>query len=136
MKLGVNILNFGPGGSPDSLRAWARFAEGAGFAIDPRLDWLREVGLPRLQSAADDAGRPVPALCPRINLQIEPADLGQDQRRTGVGSVAQVLRDLDELAALGAEYVVLDTYRGRPGDYRPAEQDWRMLETVSLKRTH
>ena len=209
MKLGVNIINFGPGGSPDSLRAWARFAEGAGFAIamisdrgpltpdvqarypapfydqfsggrfvfgvgvgwsqaeyaalgvpfgprgaitdeylaaitrlwhgevasmdgrfvsfrevrtgpaparlphppiwvggssgaairravrfgdawhpiDPRLDWLRKVGLPRLQSAADDAGQPVPALCPRINLQIEPADLGQDQRRTGVGSL-------------------------------------------------
>ena len=70
----------------------------------------------------------------------QPADraggLGQDQRRTGVGSLAQVLRDLDELAALGAEYVVLDTYRGLPGDYRPAEQDWRMLETVSLTRIH
>ena len=33
MKLGVNILNFGPGGSPDSLRGWARFAEQAGFSI-------------------------------------------------------------------------------------------------------
>lgn len=123
------------GSSGAAIRRAVRFGD-AWHPIDPRLDWLREVGLPRLQSAADDAGRPVPALCPRINLQIEPADLGQDQRRTGVGSLAQVLRDLDELAALGAEYVVLDTYRGRPGDYRPAEQDWRMLETVSLKRTH
>jgi hypothetical protein len=33
MKLGVNILNFGPGGSPDSLLGWARFAEQAGFSI-------------------------------------------------------------------------------------------------------
>jgi hypothetical protein len=50
-----------------------------------------------------------------------------------VGSLAQVLRDLDELAALGAEYVVLDTYRGRPEDYRPAEEDWRMLEAVAAR---
>ena len=75
----------------------------------------------------------MPALCPRINLRLEPGDLDQDQRRTGVGSLAQVLRDLDELAALGAEYVVLDTYRGRPEDYRPAEEDWRMLETVAAR---
>ncbi len=76
----------------------------------------------------------MPALCPRINLRLEPANLDQDQRRTGVGSLAQVLRDLDELAALGAEYVVLDTYRGRPEDHRPAEEDWRMLETVAARR--
>ena len=75
----------------------------------------------------------MPALCPRINLRIEPAGLDQDQRRTGVGSLAQVLRDLDELAALGSEYVILDTYRGRPEDYRPAEEDWRMLETVAAR---
>ena len=33
MKLGVNILNFGPGGTPGSLLGWARFAEQAGFSI-------------------------------------------------------------------------------------------------------
>ena len=33
MKLGVNILNFGPGGSPESLLGWARFAEQTGFSI-------------------------------------------------------------------------------------------------------
>jgi alkanesulfonate monooxygenase SsuD/methylene tetrahydromethanopterin reductase-like flavin-dependent oxidoreductase (luciferase family) len=33
MKLGVNILDFGPAGSPDSLLGWARFAEQAGFSI-------------------------------------------------------------------------------------------------------
>jgi hypothetical protein len=27
---------------------------------------------------------------------------------------------------------VLDTYRGRPEDYRPQE-DWRMLETVAAR---
>ncbi len=113
--------------------AGGRFGD-AWHPIDPRLDWLREAGLPRLRAAAEAAARPVPALCPRINLRLEPANLDQDQRRTGVGSLAQVLRDLDELAALGAEYVVLDTYRGRPEDHRPAEEDWRMLETVAARR--
>ena len=36
-------------------------------------------------------------------------------------------------AGLGAEYVVLDTYRGRPEDYRPAQENWRMLETVAAR---
>ena len=120
------------GSSAAGIRRAARFGD-AWHPIDPRLDWLREVGLPRLRSAAAEAGRPQPALCPRINVRLEPADLDQDQRRTGVGSLAQVLRDLDELAALGAEYVVLDTYRGRPEDYRPAEEDWRMLEAVAAR---
>ena len=33
MRLGVNILNFGPGTTPDSLRGWAQFAERTGFSI-------------------------------------------------------------------------------------------------------
>jgi hypothetical protein len=76
----------------------------------------------------------MPAICPRINLQITGDDLDDEQRRLGVGSLAQVLRDLDELAALGAEYVVLDTYSGRPQDLRPAAEDWRMLEAVIAHR--
>ena len=121
------------GSSSAAIRRAVRFGD-AWHPIDPRLDWLREVGLPGLRAAAKAAGRPVPALCPRINLHIEAADLDQDRRRLGVGSLPQVLRDLDELAALGAEYVVLDTYRGRPEDYRPADEDWRMLEAVAARR--
>lgn len=94
------------------------------------------MGLPRLRSAAAAAGRPAPALCPRISLQIGPADLDQDRRRTGVGCLVQVFRDLDELAALGAQYVVLDTYGGRPEDSRPAREDWRMLDAVAASWTH
>jgi len=86
-----------------------------------------------LPAAAKAAGRPPPALCPRINLHLEAGDLDQDRRRTGVGSLPQVLRDLEELATLGSEYVVFDTYRGRPEDYRPAEEDWRMLEAVAAR---
>ena len=31
MKIGVNLLNFGPGASPEALRSWAAFAETQGF---------------------------------------------------------------------------------------------------------
>jgi probable F420-dependent oxidoreductase len=31
MKIGVNLLNFGPGASPEALRSWAEFAETRGF---------------------------------------------------------------------------------------------------------
>ena len=33
MKFGVNILNFGPGASPESMRRWAHFAEDTGFHL-------------------------------------------------------------------------------------------------------
>jgi probable F420-dependent oxidoreductase len=33
MKLGLNLLNYGPGTTPDALLGWARFAEQSGFAI-------------------------------------------------------------------------------------------------------
>ncbi|MEV0290430.1 MULTISPECIES: TIGR03619 family F420-dependent LLM class oxidoreductase [unclassified Kribbella] len=33
MKLGLNLLNYGPGTTPESLLGWARFAEDSGFAL-------------------------------------------------------------------------------------------------------
>ena len=120
------------GGSAPGIRRAARFAD-AWHPIDPRLAWLRDTGVPMLRAAAQTAGRPMPALCPRINLELTDADLDEDTRRTGVGSLAQVLRDLDELAALGAECVVLDTYTGRPQDRRPPADDWRVLDTLATR---
>ena len=120
------------GGSAPGIRRAARFAD-AWHPIDPRLAWLHDTGVPRLRAAAQTAGCPMPALCPRINLELTDADLDEDTRRTGVGSLAQVLRDLDELAALGAECVVLDTYTGRPQDRRPPADDWRVLDTVATR---
>ncbi|HZD72084.1 MAG TPA: TIGR03619 family F420-dependent LLM class oxidoreductase [Actinomycetes bacterium] len=117
------------GSSPAGIRRAARFAD-AWHPINPRLSWLREQGLPRLRAAAEAAGRPVPALCPRINLRIEATTLNDQERRIGVGSMAQVLRDLHELAELGSERVVLDTYLGWPESRQPLAEDWRMLEAV------
>ncbi|MEJ1105828.1 MULTISPECIES: TIGR03619 family F420-dependent LLM class oxidoreductase [unclassified Kribbella] len=33
MKFGLNLLNYGPGTTPESLLGWARFAEESGFAL-------------------------------------------------------------------------------------------------------
>jgi probable F420-dependent oxidoreductase len=121
------------GSSAAGIRRAARFAD-AWHPIDPRLDWLRDTGLPRLRAAAAEAERPMPALCPRINLRLSPTDLDDEERRAGVGSLAQVQRDLAQLADMGAACVVLDTYPGRPQDRRPVEEDWRMLEAVAARR--
>ena len=117
------------GSSAAGIRRAAWFAD-AWHPINPRVSWLREQGLPSLRAAAEAAGRPMPALCPRINLRVEATALDDQQRRTGVGNLAQVLRDLHELAELGSEYVLFDTYLGRPGSRRPAAEDWHMLEVV------
>jgi probable F420-dependent oxidoreductase len=117
------------GSSAAGIRRAARFAD-AWHPINPRVSWLREQGLPRLRAAAQAAGRPMPALCPRINLRVEATALDDQERRTGVGSLAQVLRDVHELAELGSEYVLFDTYLGWPESRRPAAEDWRMLEVV------
>jgi probable F420-dependent oxidoreductase len=120
------------GSSGPGIRRTARFGD-AWHPIDPRLPWLRDTGVPRLREAAEAAGRLVPALCPRINIDVADADLDEDRRRTGVGSLAQILNDLDALAALGADCVVLDTYTGRPEGRRPAAEDWRTLDTVAAR---
>lgn len=120
-----------------SSRAAVRRAVAYGDAwhpIGPRPGWLRERGLDALHAAADAAGRPAPALCPRINLRLRDTTLGDDDRLTGEGTLAQVLADLDDLADLGARYVVLDTNPDRPSQRLPTDEEWRMLEKVATAR--
>ena len=97
------------GASDAALRRAVRFGD-AWHPINFRMAWLREDGLPRLQRAADAAGKPLPALCPRIRFQLTGAPMDDDERLAGVGTMDQVRRDLEELQALGAQYVLLDTY--------------------------
>jgi alkanesulfonate monooxygenase SsuD/methylene tetrahydromethanopterin reductase-like flavin-dependent oxidoreductase (luciferase family) len=83
------------------------------------LSWLHTEGLPALRSMAAATGRPTPALSPRMRLRLAQAALDWDNRRVGEGNLAQVLSDLDELAKLGAEYIVLDTNPDHPAQRRP-----------------
>jgi probable F420-dependent oxidoreductase len=118
------------GASDAALRRAVRLGD-AWHPIRIRLSWLRETGLPRLRQIADTEGRPLPALCPRIRLRITDTTLSDEARIAGEGSLEQVRADLHALAALGAAYVLLDTYTDDPEATRDHEAAWRMLTTLA-----
>lgn len=117
------------GTSGAALRRAARFAD-AWHPNNAELDWLRETGLPGLHAAADAIGRPTPAFSPRMRLHLTDSPVDGPARRIGEGTLTQVLGDLDVLADLGADYVVLDTNPDHPSQRRPADEDWKALESV------
>jgi alkanesulfonate monooxygenase SsuD/methylene tetrahydromethanopterin reductase-like flavin-dependent oxidoreductase (luciferase family) len=96
------------------------------------LSWLRDTGLPAMRRIADEMGRPMPALCPRIPFKLtEQPETGED-RPPGVGTLEQVHDDLKELDALGAEHVILDRYvAGDLAGTRDHEAGLRMLKTAA-----
>jgi probable F420-dependent oxidoreductase len=123
------------GTSPRAIRRAVRFGD-AWHPNNAELGWLRSTGLAALRSEAAEVGRPAPALSPRVRLHLTGVALPVDQRRVGEGSLDQVLRDLADLADLGAEYVVLDTNPDHPSQRRPTAVDWRMLESVASGAGH
>jgi probable F420-dependent oxidoreductase len=119
------------GGSSDAALQRAVLHGDAWHPIRSRVDWLRDSGLPKLREIARREGRPVPALCPRIifNLTEDPAP--EDKRVAGQGSLEQVRGDLLALEALGASYVVLDTFTGDVEATRNHEPAWLALEAAA-----
>jgi probable F420-dependent oxidoreductase len=103
------------GHSPAAIRRTARFGD-AWHPLNVRLDWLAEQGLPRLREHARRLERPLPAFAPRIKVLLTDRPLPEADRRPGQGTLDQIRHDLDRLGALGAEYVVLDTYHGDPAE--------------------
>jgi hypothetical protein len=73
----------------------------------------------------------VPALCPRIRLDITDTKRPEDQRIAGEGSLDQIRGDLAALEALGASYVLLDTYTDDADATRNHERAWRMLAVLA-----
>ena len=115
------------GGASDAdLRRAVRFGD-AWHPISVPVNWLRDNGLPRLCRAAEEAGLPVPDLCPRIRLHVTPSWLDDDEHLVGEGTLEQVRADLAELESLGARYVLLDTYLDDPEATRDHEPAWRCL---------
>ncbi|MFJ6129980.1 LLM class flavin-dependent oxidoreductase [Streptomyces griseoviridis] len=118
------------GNSLAALRRSVRYAD-AWHPLWPQLDWLRQVAVPALGQLAAQEERPVPALCPRIQVRITPDPLNEHDRPTGHGSLAQIRADAAALVELGARYIVLDT---DPGDQRlrqSAEHDWQTLKVLA-----
>lgn len=120
------------GGSSDAaLRRAVRHGD-AWHPIRLRVDWARDVGLPRLRAVAEAEGRRVPDFCPRIRLRLTDATLAESERVAGEGSLDQIRKDLEALAELGARYVVLDSYSEDPETMRP-ERAWDTLATLSAR---
>lgn len=118
------------GASEAAMRRAVRLGD-AWHPIRVRIPWLRDTGLPKLREISEKEGRSVPALCPRIRLRIAETRLPDEQRLAGEGSLDQIRADLEALAALGASYVLLDTYTDDAEATRHHENGWRMLTVLA-----
>jgi len=118
------------GGASDAAMRRAVMHGDAWHPIRIKLGWFREA-LPRLRRIADEAKRPVPALCPRIRLCLTRAPMPDDTRVAGHGTLDQVRRDLDALAELGCDYLLLDTYTDDLEATKNHEAAWAMLATLA-----
>jgi alkanesulfonate monooxygenase SsuD/methylene tetrahydromethanopterin reductase-like flavin-dependent oxidoreductase (luciferase family) len=118
------------GGNSDAgLRRAVRFGD-AWHPLRITLTWLREA-LDRMNAIADEHQRPAPALAPRIALRLTEAPIDDAGRLAGEGTIEQVVDDLDQLRALGADTVVLDPYNGDPRETCHPEVAWQALATVA-----
>ena len=119
------------GGGSEAAMKRAVMLGDAWHPIRVRQPQLREA-LPRLRKMADEAKRPVPALCPRIHLRLTERAVAGDDRLMGHGTVEQVRGDLAALSEMGAPYVLLDTVIAEdPGATRNHETAWAMLATLA-----
>jgi len=118
------------GGNSDAgLRRAVRFGE-AWHPLRFALPWLRGA-LERLAAAADEQGRPVPGLAPRIALRLTPSPVDGSDRLAGEGTIEQITGDLEQLRLLGAGTVLLDPFGGDPEETRHPQQAWRALAAVA-----
>ncbi|MGE7439715.1 LLM class flavin-dependent oxidoreductase [Kitasatospora sp. NPDC001175] len=108
------------GHSAAALRRAARF----GDAWHP----LR-LSLARMRAVLTDHS--LPAFAPRIALRLTTAPVDDPERPAGVGTIEQILGDLDQLRLLGADTVVLDPYHGDPKETRRPHTAWQALTEVA-----
>ncbi|MCH8744979.1 MAG: TIGR03619 family F420-dependent LLM class oxidoreductase [Chloroflexi bacterium] len=118
------------GPSDAALRRAVRYAD-AWHPIRISMDWFKNKGIPRLTAIAQEEGRPVPALCPRIKLRISDSPAGDDGRLLGEGNLEQVRRDLAGLEELGCDYVLLDTFYDDLEAVKNNEAAWRLLAVMA-----
>jgi len=118
------------GGSSDAaLRRAVRLGEGW-HPLRLTMQKLRE-RLERLKEIAHEQRRPVPAFEPRILLRFTDAPVTGPERLAGEGDADQILDDLWELEALGADSVVLDPFNDDPAETLRPQPAWQALATVA-----
>jgi len=121
------------GGNSDAgLRRAVRLGD-AWHPLRLTLDRIRD-GLDRLKATADEQGRPVPALAPRIALRLTTTPITDPARLAGEGTIDQIVDDLEQLRLLGADNVVLDPFDSDPDETRHPELAWQALATVAASR--
>jgi probable F420-dependent oxidoreductase len=120
------------GASDPAMRRAVRYGD-AWHPNRVRPGWLNKIGLPRLRQIADAEGKVAPALCPRIRLRLTETSLPDDRRLVGEGTLAQMRDDLEALQAMGAQYVLLDTFFDDVEATRYPETSWRMLTMLAEK---
>ncbi|TQF02963.1 TIGR03619 family F420-dependent LLM class oxidoreductase [Kitasatospora acidiphila] len=108
------------GHSAAALRRAARF----GDAWHP----LR-LSVARMRTILTDHS--LPAFAPRIALRVTETPVDDPERLAGVGTIEQILDDLEQLRLLGADTVVLDPYHGDPEATRRPDTAWRALTEVA-----
>lgn len=118
------------GDSPAALRRAVELGD-AWHPMRFTLPWLRST-LPTLGSLADAAGRPVPAFAPRISLSITDRPVDSPDRLAGVGSLDQVVDDLQELRLLGASSIVFDPFNGDLATLARPQLAWTQLSTIMI----
>ncbi|MEW2624993.1 LLM class flavin-dependent oxidoreductase [Streptomyces sp. NPDC048106] len=110
------------GHSAAALRRAARFG-----------DAWHPLRLPLARMRAVLAEHSLPAFVPRIALRLTTTAVDDPERPAGVGTIEQILDDLDQLRALGADTVVLDPYHGDPEETRRPHTAWRALTEVATQ---
>lgn len=120
------------GGNSDvALRRAIRLGDGWHPLRFGSMAWLR-AAMDRAKQFAAELGRPVPALAPRIPLRPTDTPVTDAGRPVGTGTIDQIRADLDELRALGADTVVLDTTNtDDPDNTRRPNTAWRLLASVA-----
>ena len=125
------------GASPEALKRAARFGQGwHPILFTPGS--LGQAELAELKELAAKQGKPAPAFCPRIRLDITDKPL-DGERLAGNGSLNQVRQDLAELERMGAVHVTLDWNTGDLEKTKNHAHGFQMLsllaaEVVDLER--
>ncbi|MCP2350206.1 LLM class flavin-dependent oxidoreductase [Nonomuraea roseoviolacea] len=122
------------GGNSDAgIRRAVRLGD-AWHPLRRTVPWLREAA-GRMEAAAAELGRPVPAMVPRVRLRLTAAPITGPDRLAGEGTLDQVLGDLEELRLLGVDTVVVDPFGEDPRETLHPEVAWRDLAALAAART-
>ncbi len=121
------------GGSEAALLRTIRLGA-AWHPIRQRPFDFRDRAVPALRALADAHGRSLPELCPRIQLDIRPEPLPDDERLLGEGTFEQLRHDLALLEELGCTHVILDSFNAAWQDASATleyERIWDHYRTVA-----